>query len=196
MLNEVKTGTRVTLENGMKATVTKVLTSWGSADGFEITPDGGLYKTRKYDTDGVVADGRDGFNVASVTAIGYKGTVNNLKADITSLRETIDLAFVMLTEQAEEMEATANTPPAQKLTKYDFGAGEVPAHRHTNPDGSIGGIVADTALVSANSRVGRGSFVYGNAVVKNGAHIKNNARISGGTIDGTVIAGVAMAEAA
>lgn len=32
-------------------------------------------------------------------------------------------------------------------TTYDFGRGPVPAHRHTNPDGSVGGWVADSAEV-------------------------------------------------
>ena len=36
------------------------------------------------------------------------------------------------------------------MSTYDFkdGNGPVPAHQHTNPDGSVGGWVADTATVA------------------------------------------------
>ena len=38
---------------------------------------------------------------------------------------------------------------------HDFqdGKGPVPAHQHTNPDGSTGGIVADTAQISGNAQI-------------------------------------------
>ena len=48
---------------------------------------------------------------------------------------------------------------------FDFGCGPVPAHRHVNPGGAIGGWVADTARVSGNARV------YGNAWVSGDAEI-------------------------
>ena len=42
------------------------------------------------------------------------------------------------------------------MTDYDFadGKGSVPAHRHINPDGSVGGWVADTATVADTVYIG------------------------------------------
>ena len=50
-------------------------------------------------------------------------------------------------------------------TTFNFhdGNGPVPAHRHTNPDGSEGGWVANTARVYGNA------WVYGNAQVSGNA---------------------------
>ena len=50
-------------------------------------------------------------------------------------------------------------------TTYDFGSGPVPAHRHKNPDGSLGGWVADTATVIPTARIGKNAKVSGNAQV-------------------------------
>ena len=60
-------------------------------------------------------------------------------------------------------------------TTFDFhdGNGPVPAHRHTNPDGSQGGWVADTAQVYDNA------WVSGNARVFGNAQVSGNARVSG-----------------
>ena len=44
-------------------------------------------------------------------------------------------------------------------TTYDFGSGPVPAHRHLNPDGSLGGWVADTATVAPTARIGENARV-------------------------------------
>jgi len=41
----------------------------------------------------------------------------------------------------------------------------VPAHRHTNPDGSEGGWVADTATVAPTVHIGRDAWVSGDAWV-------------------------------
>lgn len=56
---------------------------------------------------------------------------------------------------------------------YDFndGNGPVPAHRHKNPDGSLGGWVADTAYVSETAHLGLKAQVYGNAFVYENAWI-------------------------
>lgn len=50
---------------------------------------------------------------------------------------------------------------------YDFGDGRgpVPAHRHTNPDGSVGGLVSRNSTVSRNSFVSIGSTVIGSTVI-------------------------------
>jgi hypothetical protein len=57
----------------------------------------------------------------------------------------------------------------------------VPAHRHTNPDGSLGGWVADTVTVPASVTVGRYARVYGGTI--------EGGTIEGGTIEGGTIRG-------
>ena len=64
-------------------------------------------------------------------------------------------------------------------TTFDFGNGPVPAHRHTNPDGSLGGWVADTATVSPTAWVSGNAKVYGNAWVFGNAKVYGNAEVSG-----------------
>jgi hypothetical protein len=55
------------------------------------------------------------------------------------------------------------------MTKFDFGDsnGMVPAHRHINPDGSIGGWVADTAFVDSSVYIGFEALVYNKARILN-----------------------------
>jgi hypothetical protein len=50
--------------------------------------------------------------------------------------------FVYITSynQTKEPTMTKTSDP----TTFDFGYGEVPSHRHVNPDGSEGGWVAET----------------------------------------------------
>ena len=72
-------------------------------------------------------------------------------------------------------------------TTFDFidGKGHVPAHRHTNPDGSTGGWVADSAQVYGDAWVSGDAQVYGNARVSGNARVfgdawvYGNARVSG-----------------
>ena len=67
---------------------------------------------------------------------------------------------------------------------FDFGQGPVPAHQHTNPNGAIGGWVADTAhvaptaFVGADARVSGNTWVYGNAWVSGNALVYDNALVS------------------
>ncbi len=71
------------------------------------------------------------------------------------------------------------------MTKFDFGNGPVPAHRHKNPDGTEGGWVADTALVCGNAQVygdaqvSGNAQVYGNALVRGDAQVYGNALVCG-----------------
>ena len=71
---------------------------------------------------------------------------------------------------------------AEALT-HNFGYGEIPAHRHVNPDGSQGGWVADTARVAANvtvpddASVGYGASVGYRASVGDGASVGNGASV-------------------
>ena len=61
----------------------------------------------------------------------------------------------------------------------------VPAHRHRNPDGGLGGWVADTAYVGKDARVSGNAMVFGNAwvagnaLVFGDAVVLGNARVSG-----------------
>ena len=57
----------------------------------------------------------------------------------------------------------------------------VPAHRHTNPDGTVGGWVADTATVAAKAHIGHYARVYGGTI--------RGGTIYGGTIRGGTIWG-------
>ena len=64
---------------------------------------------------------------------------------------------------------------------HDFGDGNgpVPAHRHLNPDGSLGGMVADTARVASTVTVGPDALVYGMADVHDQAMILDRAQVYG-----------------
>jgi len=62
---------------------------------------------------------------------------------------------------------------------YNFGRGPVPAHRHINPDGSIGGWVAESASVSPGVTVGKDAQVANKATVLHWAKVLDNAKVSG-----------------
>ena len=65
------------------------------------------------------------------------------------------------------------------MSKFDFqdGNGDVPAHRHQNPEGSEGGWVADTAYVAPTATLNYTAMVYGKAEVRYHASILNYARV-------------------
>ena len=65
------------------------------------------------------------------------------------------------------------------MAGYDFGDGRGPvaAHRHKNPDGSVGGWVADTAMVDDAAYIGPSAEVFGEAYVGSGARIFGHARV-------------------
>ena len=62
----------------------------------------------------------------------------------------------------------------------------VPAHRHRNPGGTVGGWVADTATVAAKAHIGRYARVQGGTIW--GGTIRGGT-IRGGTIEGGTIWG-------
>ena len=66
--------------------------------------------------------------------------------------------------------------------KHDFGNGPVAAHRHTNPDGSIGGWVADTADVGEDAYVGKNAWVYDHAKIHNGASLHGTTEFGGNSV--------------
>ena len=71
------------------------------------------------------------------------------------------------------------TPDNASLFDFNDGNGPVPAHRHINPDGTLGGWVADTAVVYGNAVVSGDARVYGDAVVYGNARVSGNARVYG-----------------
>jgi hypothetical protein len=85
----------------------------------------------------------------------------------------------------------AVAPPEQEAepTTFDFedSNGPVPAHRHRNLNGSLGGWVADTATVEPTVYVGPNAWVYGSAEVFGSVHVCGNARVYGDAfLDGNV----------
>jgi hypothetical protein len=74
-----------------------------------------------------------------------------------------------------DMTTTNETLPAT----FDFGAGLVAAHRHRNPNGSLGGWVADTARVSGEAWVADTARVFGEAWVFGEARVADTARVFG-----------------
>ena len=71
------------------------------------------------------------------------------------------------------------TETSTSLT-FDFGRGPVPAHRHVNPDGSLGGWVANTARVFGTAWVFGDARVFGNAQVFGTAWVSGTARVCWG----------------
>jgi hypothetical protein len=60
--------------------------------------------------------------------------------------------------------------------------GRVAAHRHLNPDGQMGGWVADTAYVDLLSFVHETALVYDNAKVLGRSVIYKNVKVCGDTV--------------
>ena len=67
------------------------------------------------------------------------------------------------------------------MPSFNFldGSGPVLAHRHKNPDGSLGGWVADTAFVEVGVHVGPDVMVYGQAKVWDNAVLSGKTRVFG-----------------
>ena len=59
----------------------------------------------------------------------------------------------------------------EELITFDFGDGPVRAHQHKNPDGSMGGWVANTATVKGTAYIGEDAKVSDNAVVADDAQV-------------------------
>jgi len=65
---------------------------------------------------------------------------------------------------------------------FTIAQGRVPAHRHLNPDGQMGGWVADTAYVDLLSFVHETALVYDNAQVLGRSVIHKNVKICGNVV--------------
>jgi len=74
---------------------------------------------------------------------------------------------------------------------FDFGYGPVPAARHRNPDGTLGGWVARTAHADAETFVADTATIYDNARVFGESHVLGRSRVFdyARVTDGSVIAG-------
>lgn len=66
------------------------------------------------------------------------------------------------------------------MDTYDFGDGHgpVPANRHTNPNGTVGGWVQATASVAATAYLGPDALIYGRAEVYGKAQVFGRAVIT------------------
>lgn len=62
---------------------------------------------------------------------------------------------------------------------FDDGNGPVAAHRHVNPDGSIGGWVADSAVVGNGVYIGPDARVSGISVILGEVQLSGRARVEG-----------------
>lgn len=66
---------------------------------------------------------------------------------------------------------------------HDFGDGEgpVPAHRHVNPDGTVGGWISDAAVFDDRSQLwlGPGASIGGTVTLTGKVVVDNNARVQG-----------------
>jgi hypothetical protein len=69
--------------------------------------------------------------------------------------------------------------PAEDRYNFDDGKGFVPAKRHKNMDGTLGGWVADTAHVDPTCFLGGGALVFGKASVTGNAGVYGKAAIYG-----------------
>lgn len=72
---------------------------------------------------------------------------------------------------------SARSNPASTMHDFGDGNGPVPAHQHWNPDGSLGGWVADTAFVGKKAFVGPEAQVFGSADVVGRARIEDRAQV-------------------
>lgn len=72
---------------------------------------------------------------------------------------------------------SARSNPASTMHDFGDGNGPVPAHQHWNPDGSLGGWVADTAFVGKKAFVAPEAQVFGSADVVDHARIEDQAQV-------------------
>jgi hypothetical protein len=95
---------------------------------------------------------------------------------MTNELQHIKEQLAVLTAAVNRLLDTPAPPPT--ATTFDFGDGPVLAHRHVNPDGSLGGWVADTATVEPTAYVGPDARVYGTARVFENAWVGGDAFVS------------------
>jgi hypothetical protein len=79
-------------------------------------------------------------------------------------------------EQKKPASSFAGLHRFGNYAEYGWGH-EVPAHRHINPDGSVGGWVADTAYVAPTAYIGPDAEVYDEARVGGNARVTDGAEV-------------------
>ncbi len=87
--------------------------------------------------------------------------------------------FLVLGSPPLSFGADEPSTPSMIVHEFVFGEGAVPAQQHQNPDGSLGGWVADTAYVAPTAYLGPDAVVYGNAWVMDNARVSGRAYIFG-----------------
>ena len=89
--------------------------------------------------------------------------------------------------EPSEKEEKMKKLDTQLTFDFEDGNGPVPAHHHTNPDGSVADTawVANTARVSDTAQVSGNAWVYGTARVSGYALVSGNARVSEGEHSGS-----------
>ena len=84
-----------------------------------------------------------------------------------------------LVEMEQNISNLSSTPILSLQYDFNDGNGPVPAHQHVNPDGSVGGWIADTAQVAATAYIGPDAVVFGNAQVSGDARVYGSALVYG-----------------
>lgn len=79
----------------------------------------------------------------------------------------------------EALPACYNVAVSTTLHNFGNGGGLVPAHRHRNPDGTLGGWVADSAMVQNTVYIGPSAQVFDHAVVTDHVALHQRAWIAG-----------------
>lgn len=79
------------------------------------------------------------------------------------------------------MELKKTDTSIQKAETFDFadGDGKVPAKQHRNPNGTLGGWVAEGAHVDSDVHMDPQTMVYGNAKVLGHAELRGSSRVFG-----------------
>jgi len=109
----------------------------------------------------------DSFEEAVKYVESWLGDYNNLPTNWDGSK--LEYHESKCTIEIRSMEDTKE----KNMETYDFGAGPVPAHHHSNG----GGWVADTAYVSETAYVGPDALVYNNAQVYGNAAVCGNAEV-------------------
>lgn len=108
----------------------------------------------------------------------------NIGTTSTHLFNLADVVSVVkVCSQEPEVKSVVSTPSDIQKSTFQFrkGAASVPAHRHKNPDGSVGGWVADTANVTDDSYISVDAKVFDRAQIHN-SEIYDSAIVCGTSI--------------
>jgi hypothetical protein len=113
--------------------------------------------------------------------------INNPDTPVSTLETIIETALAknivepIKSKILQAVDVVMQKRNSVEIITFDFGDGNgaVPAHRHKNPDGSLGGWVANTATVKKTVRIEIGAVIFGNAAILDHARIYDNAQVFG-----------------